>query len=228
VDITITCIGDSFTIGGELPLEETNQYSKLAWPTKLGALLNATVINRGMGGASNSLIIKRAITTTFEKNSDIIIVAWSNPVRSELVDEKGVFAYWPGRNTSIIVNKDREDFIKAHTVYETENLYKWAHRRWLRDIILLQNLFKAQNQKYIMIQSHGSQYYNQKWLVESDLHCDLANNIDTTFLPGWPLNGIVEWIEDDTRLPNGHPSEIGHQRVAEKLNEYIRNIGWVS
>lgn len=223
----ITCIGDSFTLGGELPGAENNEPSILAWPSKLSSLLNVEVINRSKSGGANSQIIKRAITAVFDKTSDIIIVAWSNPVRSELVDENGVFPYWPGRNTKLLIDDARKDLIKAVTVFETENLYKWAHRRWLRDIILLQNLFKAQNQKYIMIQSHESQFYNRKWIVESDLHCDLLKCIDTEFLLGWPLEGISEWIGDDPRMPHGHPTELGHQRVAERLNEYIRNIGWL-
>ena len=223
----ITCVGDSFTLGGELPGTEEREPSPLAWPAQLGTLLSVDVSNLSISGAANSMIIKRAIKYTFEQPSDIMIVAWSNPVRSEIVDNAGTFAYWPGRNVKLLTNEDQINFIKAITVHETETLYRWAHRRWLRDIILLQNFFKSQNQRYIMIQSHESQFYNRKWIVESDLHCDLSEYIDTEFLLGWPLNGISEWIGDDPRMPHGHPTELGHRRVAEKLNEYIRNLGWL-
>jgi hypothetical protein len=45
---------------------------------------------------------------------------------------------------------------------------------------------------------------------------------------GWPRAGFVEWMWDCPKGPGGHPLELGHQRIAEKINEYIRNIGWFS
>ena len=44
----------------------------------------------------------------------------------------------------------------------------------------------------------------------------------------WQSEGIVEWMGDCPKGPNGHPLELGHQRIAEKVNEYIRHLGWIS
>lgn len=44
----------------------------------------------------------------------------------------------------------------------------------------------------------------------------------------WVPGSIVEWMGDCPKGPNGHPLELGHQRIAEKINEYIRNLGWIS
>jgi len=217
----ITCIGDSFTAGAEL--DDVN----LAWPILLGNLLNCKITNLGKGGTCNDRILKRAMDTTFNKSSDLIIVAWSTPVRSEIADANGVFNYWPGKNLLWVNDNYRKDITRLTTVFESDNLYKWAHRRWLRSIILLQTFFKAHNQRYLMIQGHGSQIENHKWIVNTDLHRDLADHIDPEFLFGWPVEGIVEWVGDAPRGPHGHPLELGQERIAEKLNEHIRNLGWL-
>jgi hypothetical protein len=39
---------------------------------------------------------------------------------------------------------------------------------------------------------------------------------------------MMEWTYKTPQGPAGHFLEEGHQKVAEKINEYIRNIGWVS
>ena len=217
----LVCIGDSFTAGDEL------NDRTVSWPYLLGNLLSADTINMGRSGAGNERIIKRTIDTTFDGTTDIIVVAWSNPQRAEIADEDGVFTYWPSRNVKFVSKPDRANLIKAVAVAECENVHTWSHRRWLRDIILLQAFFKQHNQKYIMIQSHESQYMNIKWLLETDKHVDLSKHIDTEMFLGWPVDGIVEWAGDAPRGPNGHPLELGHQRIADKIYEHIRNLGWL-
>lgn len=44
----------------------------------------------------------------------------------------------------------------------------------------------------------------------------------------WVDGSIVEWMGDCPKGPGGHPLELGHKRIAEKINEHIRNLGWVS
>ena len=45
---------------------------------------------------------------------------------------------------------------------------------------------------------------------------------------GWPNEGLVEWMGDCAKGPGGHPLEQGHIKIALKINEHIRNLGWVS
>jgi hypothetical protein len=45
---------------------------------------------------------------------------------------------------------------------------------------------------------------------------------------GWPRSGFVEWMWDCPKGSGGHPLELGHQRIAEKINEHIKTIGWIS
>lgn len=226
----ICCIGDSFTFGDELPDVvpwRPRPPSKFAWPAVLGQLTNRQIVNQGKSGCSNSRIVKRAIDATLEKTNDIIIIAWTNPDRYEFVDSNGIYSDWPGRNPRGMMDL-RMEWHKNLELSASDTYYAWSHKRWLRDILLLQSFFKANNQKYLMLQSHQSQWHNQLYLIYSKVHNYLADNIDTTYFLGWPSDGIVEWMGDCPQGPGGHPLELGHQRVAEKINEYIRNLGWVS
>ena len=45
---------------------------------------------------------------------------------------------------------------------------------------------------------------------------------------GWPNEGIVEWMGDCPKGPGGHPLEQGQIKIGLKINEYIRNLGWIS
>ena len=45
---------------------------------------------------------------------------------------------------------------------------------------------------------------------------------------GHENDGMVEWMGDCPKGPGGHPLELGHQRIAKKINEHIRNLGWLS
>ena len=56
----------------------------------------------------------------------------------------------------------------------------------------------------------------------------LINQIDTTYYIGWPNQGLTTWMGDCPKGPGGHPLELGHQRIAEHINEHIRNLGWIS
>ena len=44
----------------------------------------------------------------------------------------------------------------------------------------------------------------------------------------WMSDSIVEMMGDCEKGPGGHPLELGHQRIAEKINEHIRHLGWLS
>jgi lysophospholipase L1-like esterase len=43
----------------------------------------------------------------------------------------------------------------------------------------------------------------------------------------WVIGSMVEWMGDCPKGPGGHPLELGHQRIAEKINEHIKRLGWI-
>jgi hypothetical protein len=76
-----------------------------------------------------------------------------------------------------------------------------------------------------MVNTFGNNYLELAEKVDFSPLSSMIN--EETFL-GWPNEQFVEWTYGCPQGPNGHFLEEGHQRVAEKINEHIRNLGWVS
>ena len=57
---------------------------------------------------------------------------------------------------------------------------------------------------------------------------DLVEKIDTRYFVGWPNETMMDWAGTAPKGPRGHFLEEGHQRVADKIYEHIRNLGWLS
>jgi len=224
----IYCIGDSFTFGAELPDTKSDDtglvHSKLAWPTLLGEKLNQPVKNLGHQGSGNTRVLKRAMDCVFAGDAELIIIAWPTPDRIEWCDEGGIYDIWAGRNIRWL-SKRRQEMVEAATGDWCNEVDHWSYRRWLRNIIMLQTFFKAHGQRYIMFQTHLTQQWNELW-AERDQ--DLLQHVDLTHFIGWPYNGLCEWMGDCPKGPHGHPLELGHERIANNVYDYIRNFGWVS
>ena len=227
----IYCIGDSFTAGEELP-GWPNQFNNEqypthpnAWPGLLEQKLNHPVTNWGRGGCGNIRIIKRAMDAVTSR-AEIVIVSWTSAERLELADDVSIFDYWRGRNTSRMRAKEiREDVVDWLTMYQNKKeLDKWYLTAWLRQIILLQSFFKVNNQRYIMLSSLPYNHYSG-YLHEFDTLVDL---IDSTYFIDWPKWSMMDWAYGLPKGQGGHFLEEGHQVVAEKVNEYIRRLGWIS
>ena len=56
----------------------------------------------------------------------------------------------------------------------------------------------------------------------------VVDQIDSTYYIGWPNETMMEWTYGTPQGPGGHFLEQGHQRVADKIYEHIRYLGWVS
>jgi hypothetical protein len=52
--------------------------------------------------------------------------------------------------------------------------------------------------------------------------------VDNTSFIGWPGETMVEWVVPCQYGSHGHFLDDGHKKVADKIYEYIRNIGWVA
>lgn len=229
----IYCIGDSFTAGDELPgwpdnfdcVNNPYPTHPLAWPSLLGKKLDHPIKNLGRGGCGNTRIVKRAIDVVDEK-PEIVIISWSDIKRIEMADDLCVFDYWQGRNTlRMKLGGVREDLVKWVTVHQNnKDIDKWYYAAWLRQIILLQAYFTANNQRYIMLSSSPYHpYFKFSTEVET-----LFNKVDSTHFLGWPKDSMIEWAYGKPKGPQGHFLEEGHELVAGKIYEHIRRLGWVS
>lgn len=210
----IYAIGDSFTYGDELPSQE------FAWPALLGKKLNKEVVNKGRPATGNNRMMKRAIDAVIDK-SELIIIGWSDCNRQEFADEKGIFDIWAGRNfKSFHDDSHRIGLIKYMTAYDTPEFY---YAKWLRQIILVQSLCKLHNIPCVMFISCGA---DESHNLYSYQFTKLLNAIDHSFFVSDMSTSVAEWTWGTPHGPNGHPLEQGHEIIANKIYEHIRNQCW--
>jgi hypothetical protein len=202
-------VGDSFTYG-----EELSDVSN-SWPNVLSEMNGYELTNLAKPGTGNTSIVRNCIQHIDQ--CDIVIIAWSHFARIEFADEYGIYDTWPGHR-GIIFNGDlefRKKILTYITDYYDDN---YLYNQYLINIILLQNYLKSNNKKYIMLNSFG----------ENKTDNDLIKQIDKGLFLGWPDQSMMDWTYGCAKGPGGHFLEDGHRKVAEKINEHIRHLGWVS
>lgn len=209
-------VGDSFTYGDEL---EDRLH---AWPYLLEKLVKCQVSNRGQSASGNSRMVRTIVEEI--DNYDLFIIAWSQFGRMEFADDSGIYDVWPGCNPAAHKQHSphRIELIKYITNhYSDQHLYK----QYLVNIILLQNFFRSQGKKYLMLDAFANNQSNLRYSKEL---ANLKKRVDSKYFVGWPMETMMEWTKDVPKGPCGHFLEDGHKIVAEKINEHIRNLGWVS
>jgi hypothetical protein len=207
----IYAIGDSYTYGDELDSQDQ------AWPAVLGQLLDKPVTNLGKPGCGNTRIVKRAIDAVLNGGAELLVIGWTDVVRQEFADNRGIFDLRGGLSASNMVTGHRQDLAKYHTAYNVEEYY---YTKWLRQVILLQSLCNQHNVKCLMFISCGAHVSNQQFLSK---HQNLAKHIDTLSFVGWPTTAMQTWTFHLPRGPDGHTLQEGHQLTAKKIHEHIRN-----
>jgi lysophospholipase L1-like esterase len=212
-------IGDSFAHGLELPDCPMFSYdtvfppapSKYSWP----ALLEASVTNLSIPGGSNSRIFRMVIDETIKNKYDLVICQWTEVSRLDLVKDNEDF---PVTANSKWLHNNVPWIKEYYAEYYNEDQ---QYQTWLAQVVTLQNHFKYLNQQYLFVSMQGIPDINLKFN-------HLVNQIDSKYYLGWPTDGLTEWMGDCPKGPGGHPLELGHQRIAEHINEHIRNLGRLS
>lgn len=164
--------------------------------------LVADTVNIATPGASNDHILASTVRYIRKvQKPNYVIVAWTTPNRIE-ISGKHLTPTSQQRYGSIVdaVFKDWDE--------------QWAREKFMTQVEILHTYLVACGIQHFFIstfdiQTWAKDYHLRPWL-------------------GWPDEGIVEWMGDCPKGPSGHPLELGHQRIADKINEHIRNIGWVS
>jgi hypothetical protein len=214
----IHTIGDSFTYGDELSSRD------LAWPMLLGNKLSKNVINKGRPATGNNRMVKRAIDAVLDY-SELVIIGWSDCNRQEFADDIGIYDIWAGRNYRAFQLEDpthRINLIKYMTAYDTPEYY---YANWLRQIILVQSLCKLHRVPCVMFVACGAheshRQYHQKFTK-------LIDAIDHSVFVDDMFTSVGEWTYGTPHGANGHPLEQGHEIIANKIYEHIRNKCWLS
>jgi hypothetical protein len=226
---SILAVGDSFTYGSELPdtvaTPDTvlpvayTQHSNLAWPSQLATRLGATVTNRGLPGGGNSRIFRVAIEETIKNSHDLVICAWTEPARLDITLQ--------GQEFPVTINSawHHEQFPWIREYFARH--YDWRHttQNWLSQLVALQQYFKSRQQQYMFVNVQ-SEWQWQDTLVIQKLHHYL-DEIDEQYYPDWKQGlGMTHWMGDCAKGPGGHPLELGHKRIAERIYEHIISLGW--
>jgi len=203
-------VGDSFTYGEEL--SDLNN----AWPFLLGKELRYDVTNLAKPGSGNTRMVRHCVEQV--NNYDLVIIAWSHFARTELADENGFYDLWPGCSHLPHVEYSywRAEVIKYYTKHHNDH---YLYNQYLVNIVLLQNYLKSQNKKYLMLDAFNNNNYRKD--------NETTKQINSTYYIGWPNETMMEWTHGCPKGPGGHFLELGHERVADKIYEYIRHLSWI-
>lgn len=200
--------GCSFTAGAELA-ERKN-----AWPYLLSNKLGDQVpVNFAQDGASNTAILKNALLKTQDQKPDLAIVAWTTPVRVEFSSSNSLpKSYNP---------HDDDKFItQYYAEYYTDQL---AMVNWYTQVFLLQNYFKHNQIEYIFCSAFGAKrLYEECYSIYPDVRL-WHSMIDYNHFANYPATDFIDWTTGYPIGSGGHPLEQGHNAIAEKMYEYIRN-----
>lgn len=220
---SILSVGDSFTFGEELESRDN------AYPCLVARKIGATVTNMAKPGSGNKRMVRYIIDqVSAGEIPDLIIIGWSSPGRIEFADESGFFDLWPGYGGRAFMAEQpwRSELLDYINRYHSAF---YLYKQHILDVILIQSFLNQKNIKYVMLKTVGNEYYyntNHSKLDNSMTgHYDL---IDTTKYIGWPGDGMAEWTQGCPKGVGGHFLDEGHQRVADKVYEHIRNLGWLS
>jgi hypothetical protein len=209
----ILAIGDSFTAGAELINPNRD-----SWPFLLAKKNNWQVVNQGKGGGSNDRIV-RITLEEMQNEYDLVIIAWTSYDRFE-VNNIDISIY-TSENRPLL---DEWKWTKDYYKYGYDAYYSFT--RYLRQIILLQSYFKQCNQKYLFCNAMDTPELYLKQDYNTPKY--LLDQIDKNYFIGWPNEHMGVWQGDCPKGPGGHPLELGHQRIAEQINEHIRHLSWIS
>ena len=209
-------IGDSFTHGLELPdcpMHEgsvTSAPSKFTWATQLGY----EVTNLSIPGGSNSRIFRLAVDESIRVMYDLVICQWTEIARLDWQKNSRDFpitanSTWLHKQESCVGTYYKEYYNEAHSM-----------QTWLSQVVTLQNHFKQIGQRYLFVSMQGFKNISNRFK-------HIAECIDPEYYIGWPHEGFTEFMGDCPKGPGGHPLELGHKRIAEKINEHIGNLGWL-
>jgi len=205
-------------------IREEKRYS-----TILGNKLNAEVVNLAQSGVSNDWIVEKTISWFTNNNADLAVIQFTEPSRWVWYDEKNKERWMCIHKTLRNVTKNkrfnntrREELLTASIYYRS--IYSdmmGIQNRW-KNQHLLELFFKSKNIRYILVDMKSHHYdqkiidCNWKTLCENKDIPDLMwenSVLDSHLL--FPENYAPDLGVGHLR--GGHPSAIGHQRIAEFL-----------
>tara|TARA_B110000977_G_scaffold36752_1_gene49339 strand:- start:712 stop:1434 length:723 start_codon:yes stop_codon:yes gene_type:complete len=208
--------------------------SILGWPNQLATLMGiSTVINFGIGGASNKHIsdslLNKAGADFFNPDTDVVVFLWSYFCRHCIFqDNRTIERYLPsdlGRDLfssmstadkfAMMLSKDPISAIWTDGHKKVKKWYSSYHTR-----------FDQQLSNYTRI-SHTQHYLNGKGITNYNFTCETH---EYTNIPTWFDSNTLKIIDVDTISTqygkaddNQHPGIIANTHTAKIMYKHITN-----
>jgi lysophospholipase L1-like esterase len=209
----ILSVGCSFTEGAELANPDTHAYPRL-----IANEYNLPLKNLGLGGGSNDYIFKTVVEETLKTKYELVLVQWTAYMRQEILFHGEIINVSGG---SRWVDNEELSWLKTYYTYHYADSHRF--KDWICKTITLQHYLNSINQKFLFF----TMMPLDDNLLNDETIAPFWDKLDKRYFLDWPTRGIVDWIGDD-KAPGGHPNEVGHARIAERINEHIRSLGWLS
>ena len=245
----ILCDGDSWTSGDIInPILNTtdvnhkdNDEYRLpkVWPSKLGKLLNISMLNISRAGSSNDGIVRRVmrkipeLLEQYKSDEIFVIIGWSSPERKDFY-YKGVWESWetlyPAQYNQIIPDKDLDTFYKIYLKrFWNEEEYL---ERYIQQNLLLYYFLDSYNISHCFFDAFyeikdGGIYSNieiidvLKDTLFSKEYLKVRKKVfkDESFRRFLMKNGSV--FKDGVFGEDLHQTEKGHELWSEELYKFI-------
>lgn len=199
--------GCSFTFGQGLPDPQTQ-----SWPALLANKLNLECINLGHCGSSNEFITNTVIKHFLinDPSDCFLIIAYSGIERLS-------FGYYnDDENIIHLTPTSRKWTNLAKAIYPEYSNEVYATRKYFLDISRTQTWLEKKEINYAMVNGLTTLRVNDqetKWYYEQ---------LDKKYLINFTSMNFNTIIQEDGKLSDGHPNEIGHQRIANTLYKWMK------
>jgi len=142
--------GCSFTANSGF---RTENIAKYHWPVLLSHHYNCNYNNIAIGGFNNDEIFLRSIERALDQNYQLVVVMWSQIGRRCVYYADNNIDDWTilnGNPTGLnYSNEELQTYSKLHYAY-FNNLYVEL-KKWLIQIIALENVFANKNQNFVFV-----------------------------------------------------------------------------
>jgi len=258
----LICFGDSFTQGegtnhsvtNTLSYGEQQKYERShAWPKYLSDLCQVDYVNYGETGSSNYRIFNNIFEmySKFKiRSNDVIIIAWSSPLRDHLPFFPNLFSRngpiglsWSLKELAAIVDHshpftryftDDDPVIKQYVLDDMTPFMKRYFNFYLQNLHD-ESYYKKLNTNYIcLLQKYFAEKEIKLFMFDAFENLNFDNVlVDTSKY--FQEKTLYDWIDeqhDDTFFEDKnfinininnhlHPSELGHQLIAKNIYNII-------
>lgn len=207
--------GCSFTEGYGLPNPKEQ-----SWPELLAKKLNLECINLGVRGAGNEYISNTVVEYTLSEEytvtpenlkSCFFILAFTDYARLD-------FGFHTNKNLSVHLTPNSRAWPNlCNAIYPEFYNDRYYFKKFLLQVLKTQSYFALNRVDYMMVNS----------IINPDLIKIRNKNIEKIYqkINKKPFKNFetenFNAIIDNGKFSDGHPNEIGHQRIADTLYKWL-------